>query len=69
MKKIFQKVCLVIIGMIIALAVTEGIVRLLGLAQQTANLYEPDSLIGAKHVPNASGLWRKKEFRTEISIN
>jgi hypothetical protein len=69
LKKNCLKIGLFLGGLTIAFIIFEMTVRLFGLAQQTANLYEPDSLIGLKHVPNASGLWRKKEFRTEIRIN
>lgn len=73
MRKKIGKICIklffVIIGLIVAFIIFEVAVRVLGLAQQTAGLYQSDKLIGSKHIPNAHGWWRKKEFKTELKFN
>jgi len=64
-----KKIGLFTLGIMMGFALLELTVRVFGLAQQTSNFYEPDPLIGTRHVPNAHGLWRKKDFSTEISFN
>lgn len=70
LKKIVFGASLLCIGLLVALFALEAVVRVLGLAQQTKSFYQPDPLIGTRHVPYANGIWQKKGiFSIEVKFN
>jgi len=56
----------VLLGAMIPLVGLEGYFRIRGIG---AGFYEPDPVLGARHIPNARGRWRQACFDVPIRIN
>jgi len=55
-----------LLGLAIPLGALEAYLRLTGVG---GGFYEPDPVLGARHIPNRSGRWRKACFDVPIRIN
>ena len=56
----------VLLGVAVPLFAIEAYLRIAGIG---GGLYEPDPVLGAWHIPNRSGRWRKACFDVPIQIN
>jgi lysophospholipase L1-like esterase len=72
--KVLGRVALAVLGLILALLVLEGGVRLMGIAPPAAPLpplWEPHPYMGWFHIPNGGGLWYSEygEYQADVHIN